>query len=126
MTDIKFEILELAYSNGYRHVKNSDLLRESGERINQTKYAISELIYLGFLKEASHGSDYLVLTDKGAAEFESECEIRHLKAEEDARFSKTYKFNRNTTMISIAVAIVASVAAIVEAAILIYINCFAK
>ena len=114
MTDIKFEILKAAYDDKNRHVRRSDLLNMNISTIMQAKYAISELIYSKCLKE-SIGSDYLTLTDKGAVDYELECESRQLKAEEDEQFKKTFRFNKNTTIISIVIAAIASIAAIVEA-----------
>lgn len=110
MTDLKFEILKIAYNNPHRQVNRPDLLNSLGT-IMQTKYAISELIYSSCLKE-SVGSQFLSLTDKGAVEYELEAEARQHKAEEDEHRSKQYKFNRNTTLASLIIAGVSIIVAV--------------
>lgn len=114
MTDLKLEILKKAYNNEQRNLNSTDFLRASVGKLNQAKYALDELIYCKLL-EKPLGSEFLHLTDKGAVEYELELEARQRRAEEEERFTKTYKFNRNTTIFSLIVAAVAALIALVEA-----------
>lgn len=114
MTDLKYQILQIAYEDTHRKVDIGNLINLQLSTALQTKYAINELIYIGCLVQPI-GTEYLKLTDKGAVDFELEREARQLKATEDYKHEKNYKFNRYTTIASLAIALISAISAILIA-----------
>ena len=114
MTDLKYQILQIAYEDVHRKADIGYLINLKLSTALQTKYAINELIYTGCFVQPI-GTEYLKLTDKGAVDFELEREARQLKSAENYKHEQNYKFNRYTTIASLVIALISAVSAILIA-----------
>ena len=81
MTDLKYSILGVLYSNQYRQESTSNLINRHFDTPTATSHAIKELVVTGFITPIL-GSDKIELTPSGANAYEQANEDRKSQAEQ--------------------------------------------
>lgn len=98
MTDLKYSILGVLYSNEPRQESQTNLIKRHFDTPASTSHAIDELIEAKLIKPIL-GSDKVELTPSGANVYESAQEVRYQQAED----KKQQRFNNKISVASVLV-----------------------
>lgn len=109
MTDLKLHLLKALYVTPNRCLDRIKLYELKISDFTSTRYALEELQEKKYI-EKTLGTDKFRLTPAGANAYEDECEERNKQAEA----KRQYRFNKRTTIISVVVATITTVIAVVE------------
>ena len=112
MTDLKFSLLKFLYQSPNHEHDMVDLLNQRLGPMNDVQMALDDMLINGdrplIVRPVGKNTLKMTVEDNIAYELEQE------KRDEQAKREKQYRFNKKTAIISILVALVTSVIALIE------------